>query len=600
MGKRCSMMKTRELARSTLLVAASSLACGHDPQREELDWLRANAIPLETCEAGHGFTDLEPLAALVGDARIVSLGECTHGTREVFQMKHRLVEYLASRRGFTIFSIEANMPEAYRLNEYVLEGKGDPKQLIAGMYFWTWNTEEVLAMVEWMREFNRSGKGRIEFTGFDMQTPDVAMDVVLDFLETADPQRVPGVKKTYGDLRNGRFRKGGGRQGGSFGVATGSLPVEAARGKHVRYGGWIKTEGVRPGYAGLWMRVDGPSGMLAIDNMQGRGIRGDTDWTQYALELDVPEEAVNIAFGALHPGRGKAWFDDLKVEIDGKPFDAADRFDLDFEGPNLKGFHPGGEAYTVAVDDRVAKVGRQSLRIELTGVPAGKEPADTRPDPAAAAKACGEIVAQLEASRDRYVGASSEKATDWAIQNARVVHQCLRLEANEVSRDESMATNVKWILDHAPKETKIVLWAHNGHVGRRKGVQGAMGGFLDEWYGKDQVVCGFAAGDGRYTAIVQDAGLHNDNRLQSPIKGSFEEYFRASGRPRFILDLRHARQDDPASAWLTRPHAFRSIGAIAMDGQFMSADIRSLYDAIIYLDTTSASRSLPQRAPQRF
>ncbi|MGA7315309.1 MAG: erythromycin esterase family protein [Silvibacterium sp.] len=141
-----------------------------------VDWARQNAIPLKTVEAGHGFEDMAPVGKIVGDARIVELGEATHGTHEFFQMKHRMVEYLATREGFTIFSIEANMPEAYRLNDFVLNGVGDPKQLLKGMYFWTWNTEEVLDMILWMREFNRSGKGRIEFTGFDMQTPTVSLD----------------------------------------------------------------------------------------------------------------------------------------------------------------------------------------------------------------------------------------------------------------------------------------------------------------------------------------------------------------------------------------------------------------------------------------
>ena len=131
--------------------------------------MRQNAIPLETVEAGHGFADLQPLGQIVGNARIVELGEATHGTREFFQLKHRIIEYLAAQKGFTIFSIEANMPEAYRLNDYVLHGVGDPRQLLGGMYFWTWNTQEVLDMILWMREFNQSGKGHIEFTGFDMQ-----------------------------------------------------------------------------------------------------------------------------------------------------------------------------------------------------------------------------------------------------------------------------------------------------------------------------------------------------------------------------------------------------------------------------------------------
>ena len=78
---------------------------------------------------------MQPLKKIVGDARVVSLGEATHGSREFFQFKHRMLEFLATEKGFTIFSIEANMPEAYRLNDYVLNGKGDPAALIKGMYF---------------------------------------------------------------------------------------------------------------------------------------------------------------------------------------------------------------------------------------------------------------------------------------------------------------------------------------------------------------------------------------------------------------------------------------------------------------------------------
>src|SRR4029450_11160429 len=145
--------------------------------------------------------DLRPLKNLVRNARIVALGEGTHGTSEFFRMKHRILEFLASEMGFTIFSIEANMPEAYRVNDYVLRGVGDPKALLKGMYFWTWNTEEVLAMIEWMRQFNASGKGRIQFTGFDMQTPTVAMTIVQEFLDKVEPEYAGRVSPIYADVR---------------------------------------------------------------------------------------------------------------------------------------------------------------------------------------------------------------------------------------------------------------------------------------------------------------------------------------------------------------------------------------------------------------
>ena len=101
------------------------------------------------------------------------------------------------------------------------------------------------------------------------------------------------------------------QEAGEFGVATSRFPVDAAKGKRLRFTGFIKTNDVTTGWAGLWMRVDGPSGVLAFDNMGQRGVTGTTDWTRYEIELDVAEEATNINFGALLTGDGTAWIDSL-------------------------------------------------------------------------------------------------------------------------------------------------------------------------------------------------------------------------------------------------------------------------------------------------
>ncbi len=108
----------------------------------------------------------------------------------------------------------------------------------------------------------------------------------------------------------------------SFGVATGNFPVAIARGKQIRFSGYIKTSNLTKGSAGLWMRVDGPEGVLAFDNMDNRKIKGDTEWTKYEMVLDVPQEAANINFGALHSGVGQAWFDNLEIFLDGELYDS--------------------------------------------------------------------------------------------------------------------------------------------------------------------------------------------------------------------------------------------------------------------------------------
>jgi len=124
---------------------------------------------LRGVRAGCGFADLEPLRAIVSSARIVALGEATHGTREFFQLKHRLLEFLVRELGFTAFALEANWPEAQAVDDYVRHGRGDPAAALAGLRFWTWNTEEVLALIEWLRAYNAGGGRPVSFTGFDAQ-----------------------------------------------------------------------------------------------------------------------------------------------------------------------------------------------------------------------------------------------------------------------------------------------------------------------------------------------------------------------------------------------------------------------------------------------
>jgi erythromycin esterase len=152
-----------------------------------IDWIRRNASGLVTDDPAAPLTDLAPLRDLVGSARMVALGEATHGTREFFRMKHRVFRYLVSTLRFTHFAIEASLPEALAVDRYVQTGIGDPDALVKGMYFWTWSTEEVVDLVRWMRSWNASGgTPGVRFVGFDMQFPGVAIDSVVSFTRRMD------------------------------------------------------------------------------------------------------------------------------------------------------------------------------------------------------------------------------------------------------------------------------------------------------------------------------------------------------------------------------------------------------------------------------
>ncbi len=161
--------------------------------------LKQRASPLTTVEPGGAVDDLAAFGRAVGDASIVALGEASDGTREFFQLKHRLWEYLVNEKGFTVFALEANWPESLVVDRYIKTGEGSAKAALAGLYLWTWNTEEVLALIEWMRSYNQAPGSHpiLTFTSFDMQVAHVAAPVVLEYLGRYSPDDVQAAAETY-------------------------------------------------------------------------------------------------------------------------------------------------------------------------------------------------------------------------------------------------------------------------------------------------------------------------------------------------------------------------------------------------------------------
>jgi erythromycin esterase len=161
-------------------------------------WVAKHAIALKTVVAGNGFDDMKPISDVVGSARIVALGEATHGTREFFQFKHRMLEFLVSQMGFNLFAIEASEPDALAIDDYVLTGKGDPAAILENLGFWTWNTEEVLDMIRWMRAWNEdpAHDRKVRFYGFDMQNPAAARTRLRSWLTANAPGALPLLEKT--------------------------------------------------------------------------------------------------------------------------------------------------------------------------------------------------------------------------------------------------------------------------------------------------------------------------------------------------------------------------------------------------------------------
>jgi erythromycin esterase len=367
-----------------------------------VDWIRKNLMPLSSVKPSGSFSDLAPLSAKLKDARIVGMGEATHGTREFQQFKLRMFQFLVQELGFTIFGLEANWPETLRINDYVHGGKGDLDELMSSsrLAVW-WRTEDLRSVIAWMRAYNQDAAHtrKLKFYGFDMVSPALAEANVASYLKRVDPEASALAQKIF------------------------ALLGEA---------------GENPAY--------------------------------------------------------------------------------EHAAPAVK-----------------------------------RETAD----------AISKILSFFDQRRAEYIKTTSLQEWTNARQNMVIVKEAeVRMtdpkEPGSAYRDQAMAENAHWVLDHEPPGSKMMLWAHNAHVALDGILHAPMGSYLRKTYGTAFVSCGFAFNEGTFKAL-------NTLRQEVPFtvgpgpQGSLDTTLASIGIPQFALDLRNIAADSPA-AWFRDQHRSRQVG----------------------------------------
>ncbi len=162
-------------------------------------------LALSTAAPDGGLAPLAPLRETLADRTVVGLGEATHGSREFFDLKHRLIRLLVRECNCRVVAMEADFSAARALEDYVIHGEGDPREAIAGLQVWPWKVESVLALVEWLRSFNedRPPGDRVRFYGVDAQHTDRAARALRDYLGRVDPEFLAGVEDDLDTLAEG-------------------------------------------------------------------------------------------------------------------------------------------------------------------------------------------------------------------------------------------------------------------------------------------------------------------------------------------------------------------------------------------------------------
>jgi erythromycin esterase-like protein len=140
-------------------------------------------------------TDYDPLMKLIGDAPLVLIGEASHGTHEFYRERAQITKRLIKEKGFTAVAVEADWPDAYRVNRYVRGVSGDADAVDALSGFkrfpaWMWRNADVLDFVGWLRTQNDDlpvSAPKVGFYGLDLYSLHTSIEAVLDYLDRIDP-----------------------------------------------------------------------------------------------------------------------------------------------------------------------------------------------------------------------------------------------------------------------------------------------------------------------------------------------------------------------------------------------------------------------------
>jgi erythromycin esterase-like protein len=138
------------------------------------------------------------------DARIVLLGEATHGSSEFYKARAAITRHLIQHHGFSFVAVEADWPDAARIDRYVRHREPEPSRSEAFARFptWMWRNTDVMALVDWLRDHNQNlpSDRRVWFHGLDLYSLGASIDGVLAYLDRVDPEAAKIARHRYGCL----------------------------------------------------------------------------------------------------------------------------------------------------------------------------------------------------------------------------------------------------------------------------------------------------------------------------------------------------------------------------------------------------------------
>src|SRR5437016_6304989 len=159
------------------------------PDREVINAIRPSLRELTGSTRDH-----DALLELIGDAHFVLIGEASHGTHEFYRERAEITKRLIAEKGFDAVAVEADWPDAYRINRFVRNLSDDEEPVEALGDFerfptWMWRNADVLDFIGWLRELNdgrTSNERKVGFYGVDLYSLYTSIHAVIEYLDKVD------------------------------------------------------------------------------------------------------------------------------------------------------------------------------------------------------------------------------------------------------------------------------------------------------------------------------------------------------------------------------------------------------------------------------
>ena len=466
-----------------LLAAAQGVSVQKAPAAGPSDvaaLIRRRALPLTGST-----TDYDALLEGIGDARVVLIGEASHGTHEFYQERAFITERLIREKGFMAVAVEADWPDAYRVNRYVRGASADEDSVDALGGFarfpaWMWRNADVLDFIGWLRAHNETkpADARTGFYGLDLYSLRASMEAVVAYLDKVDREGARRARARYACFD--RF----GNEMQEYGYAT-SAGLTATCEREV-VSQLLDLHRLRAEYA----------------SRDGRVARDDYFFAAQNARLVRNAEAY---YRTMFQGRADSW--------------------------NLRDRHMAETLHELV--DFLSP---------------------------AAASAPGAPAGHAEAERRREAGHHG----------------------------------------NAQPRAKVVVWAHNSHLGDARATEMGHGGELNvgqlvrERFGACAVNIGFTTYTGTVTAATDWDGPAHRRHVRPALAHSYERLFHEAGIPRFLLPL---RTDLELASALAGPLLERAIGVIYAPqterrSHYFRARLAEQFDYVLHFDETRAVEPL--------